>query len=169
MNIENLTEDEPNAIVPPAVMGDTFLPVNVIRIHDDLPLPTYQTEGSAGIDLYAAVDEAITIQHNGGRAVIPTGIQVAIPHGYEMQIRPRSGLAANYGISICNTPGTIDADFRGEVGVILINHGDTAFLVKRGDRIAQAVFNKVYQAKLVEVNELDATARGKEGFGSTGT
>jgi len=167
MDIENLTDSDPSAIVRPASDGtEPSLAVEVVRINNDLPLPTYQTKDSAGVDLYAAVKKEIVIPC-GGRSLIPTGVRVAIPNGYEMQIRPRSGLAVKYGISICNTPGTIDADYRGEVGVILINHGDTAFIVKRGDRIAQAVFSRVHQAVLVEVAELNATDRGTGGFGST--
>ena len=169
MEIENLSDSNSNDILrhPAEEDSDSSLAVEVIRIDNGLPLPTYQTKDAAGMDLFAAIEKELVIQC-GGRVVIPTGVRVAIPRGFEMQIRPRSGLAANYGISICNTPGTIDADYRGEVGVILVNHGDTDFVVKRGDRVAQAVFNRIHQAKLVEVNELDTTARSTGGYGSTG-
>ena len=149
-------------------INNDVLRVEAVRMHDDIPLPQYQSEGAAGMDLYAVVDSEVMLHGHGGTAVIPIGIKVAIPKGYEMQIRPRSGLAARYGVTVVNSPGTIDADFRGEVGVILINHGQNAFMVKRGDRIAQAVFSKVEQANLVEVEELKPTARGAGGFGSTG-
>ena len=141
---------------------------SVVRLDKDIPLPRYQTPDSAGMDLHAAIKEDIVLFPNGGRAVIPTGIRIAIPNGYEMQIRPRSGLAAKHGVSVINSPGTIDSDYSAEVGVILINHSDTPYTLKRGDRIAQAVFTKVYQVELIETDELDATARGNGGFGSTG-
>ena len=139
--------------------------VKVVRLDGGLPLPAYQTYGSAGADLHSAVD--VTIEPHE-RQVIPTGIKVQIPHGHEMQIRPRSGLAAKYGITVINSPGTVDSDFRSEVGVILINHGNASFEIKRGDRIAQAVINKISQASFLEVERLDPTARNEGGFGSTG-
>jgi dUTP pyrophosphatase len=127
------------------------------------------TEGSSGCDLAAAVEADITIAP-GGRALIPTGFRFAIPPGLEVQVRPRSGLAAKHGITVLNTPGTIDSDYRGEVKVILINLGDAAFTVKRGDRIAQAVAAAVpTDVTFVEVDDLDGTARGAGGFGSSGT
>lgn len=137
------------------------------------PLPTYSTEYSAGMDLranlkdYKGNDEVISISP-GERVLIPTGLYLSIPYGYEGQIRPRSGLAVKYGITVLNTPGTIDADYRGEIGVCLINHGNDTFDVHHGDRIAQIVFAKVEQAILVEVSELVDTKRGTGGFGHTG-
>ena len=139
--------------------------VKVVRLDETLPLPMYQTIGSAGADLCSAVD--VTIEP-GERQLVPTGIKVAIPEGYEMQIRPRSGLAVKYGITVVNSPGTVDCDYRAEVGVILINHGSGTFEIRRGDRIAQAVVNKISQAKFIEVDTLDSTERGGGGFGSTG-
>jgi len=144
------------------------LKIEVLRTNKELPLPTYQTADSAGVDLYANIEDEVIIPCSGGRSLIPAGIKMQIPQGYEMQIRPRSGLALKYGVSVLNTPGTIDSDYRGEIGVVLINHGNTPFVVRSGDRIAQAIFNKVQQATLVEVDELAETARGNNGFGSTG-
>lgn len=132
------------------------------------PLPTYSTEYSAGMDLRANLkDEVINIAP-GERALIPTGLCIQIPYGYEAQIRPRSGLALKYGITVLNAPGTIDADYRGEILVCLINHGNYIFDVHNGDRIAQIVFAQVEQAILVEVSELTDTKRGDGGFGHTG-
>jgi len=142
--------------------------VQIVRVNKELPLPTYQTDDAAGLDLYANIGDEVIIPCSGGRVLIPTGVRTAIPRGYEMQIRPRSGLALKYGITVLNSPGTIDSDFRGEIGVILINHGNTAFTLKKGDRIAQAVFNRVCRADLVEADSLDETSRGEGGFGSTG-
>lgn len=137
---------------------------------EGLPLPAYETSGSAGMDLRAAVDEAAPVTlPPGGRALIPTGLSIAVPAGYEAQVRPRSGLALKFGLTCLNSPGTIDADYRGEVGVILANLGAEAFVVRRGERIAQMVIAPVVQARLVEVEDLDATERGAGGFGSTGT
>ena len=137
------------------------------KLRKDLPTPFRTTEGSVGYDLYANVDTRIGIM-NGQSVLIPTGIKIAIESGYEVQIRPRSGLALNYGITVLNSPGTIDSDYRGELGVILINHSDKAFIVKHGMRIAQMVFNKVELPDLEEVDNLDETKRGDGGFGSTG-
>lgn len=134
----------------------------------DLPLPSYATEGAAGMDLMAAVMAPVTIPP-GGRALIPTGLRLAVPSGYELQIRPRSGLALKHGITLPNSPGTIDEDYRGELGVIVLNAGGEAFVVERGMRIAQAVLAPVTRAGWHEVAELPATARGEGGFGSTGT
>jgi len=131
----------------------------------DLPLPSYETSGSAGMDVRAA--EALTIAP-GKRALAGTGFAFAIPAGYEIQVRPRSGLALKKGISIPNTPGTIDSDYRGELKVILINHDEEDFVVERGDRIAQIVVAPVQRGILVEVDDLDDTERGSGGFGSTG-
>lgn len=133
----------------------------------DLPLPAYQSALAAGLDLLAAVDEPLTLQP-GTRALVPTGLSMALPAGYEAQVRPRSGLAAKHGVTVLNTPGTIDADYRGEVKVILINLGDAAFEIARGDRIAQMVVAPVLQADIQEVDVLSDTDRGAGGFGSTG-
>ncbi len=133
----------------------------------DLPLPRYETAGAAGMDLLAAVTADLVLQP-GARAIVPTGLQMAIPEGFEVQVRPRSGLAAKNGVTVLNAPGTIDSDYRGEVGVILINHGAEPFTISRGTRIAQMVIAAVTQGALVEAETLDATARGAGGFGSTG-
>ena len=134
----------------------------------DLPLPSYESADAAGMDLRAAVEDTITLAP-GERNLVPTGLAIALPTGYEAQIRPRSGLALKSGITCLNTPGTIDADYRGEVGVILINHGAEPFEINRGDRIAQMVIAPVTQGVWQEVDELDSTARGTGGFGSSGT
>ena len=134
---------------------------------EGLPLPSYETADSAGMDLRAAVAEAITIEP-GKRALVPTGLKMALPRGYEAQIRPRSGLALKKGITLPNTPGTIDADYRGELGIILMNLGEEPFVLERGDRIAQMVVAPVTVATWVEVDDLDETERGEGGFGSTG-
>ena len=135
----------------------------------DLPLPAYETAHAAGMDLRAAVaeDEPLVLKA-GGRAAVPTGYAFALPAGYEGQVRPRSGLALKNGVTALNSPGTIDADYRGEVKVILINHGEDDFIIRRGDRIAQLIIAPVVQAAWVEVESLDETARGAGGFGSTG-
>lgn len=133
----------------------------------DLPLPNYETVAAAGMDLRAAVDSPIVLKP-GERQMIPTGLQMALPEGYEAQVRPRSGLAIRNGITMLNTPGTIDADYRGEIKVIAINHGEEDFVVNHGDRIAQMVIGPVTQFPVVEVDELDETDRGEGGFGSTG-
>ena len=133
----------------------------------DLPLPRYETAGAAGMDLLAAVTADVVLQP-GARAIIPTGLQMAIPAGFEVQVRPRSGLAAKNGVTVLNSPGTIDSDYRGEIGGILINHGAEPFTIARGSRIAQMVIASVTQGTLVEADTLDATARGAGGFGSTG-
>ena len=136
---------------------------------EGLPLPAYQTNDAAGLDLMAAVaeNEPLTLAP-GQYALVPTGLAIALPPGYEAQVRPRSGLAAKHGVTVLNSPGTIDADYRGEIRVILINHGQTAFVVKRGERIAQMVIAPVVQAQLVPVASLSTTDRGSGGFGSTG-
>jgi len=137
---------------------------------EGLDLPAYQTKGSAGLDLVAAIPEQSRVRIAPGQwAMIPTGLEIALPRGTEAQVRPRSGLAARYGVTVLNSPGTIDADYRGEISVILINHGHAPFPVLRGDRIAQLVIARVAQAELVESAELGATVRGRGGFGSTGT
>ena len=134
---------------------------------EGLPLPAYATPGAAGMDLLAAVTAPLTIPP-GSRALVPTGLCVALPAGHELQVRPRSGLALKHGITCLNTPGTIDADYRGEVKVILANLGDAPFPVRRGERIAQLVPAPVLHATLAEVDALDDTDRGTGGFGSTG-
>lgn len=132
---------------------------------EGLPLPHYATEHAAGMDIVSAEDVTLV---PGGRHAVSTGFAIAIPEGYEVQVRPRSGLALKHGISMPNTPGTIDADYRGEMKVIMINHGSEPFEVRRGERIAQLVPAKVQRAVFAEVDELDDTARGAGGFGSTG-
>lgn len=135
-----------------------------------LSLPAYESEQAAGMDLAAAVPEgAPETLAAGARALIPTGFSMALPGGYEAQVRPRSGLAFKHGVTVLNAPGTIDADYRGEVKVLLINHGSEPFLIERGMRIAQLVVQPVSHATLVEVEELSDSARGSGGFGSTGT
>lgn len=134
---------------------------------EDLPLPAYETEHAAGMDLRAAVVEPVTLAP-GQRAMVPAGIRIALPPGTEAQVRPRSGLAIKHGISMVNSPGTIDADYRGEVKVLLINHGQESFTINRGDRIAQMVIAPVLQAQWTVVEDLEATARGEGGFGHTG-
>ena len=131
----------------------------------DLPLPAYATAGAAGFDLRAA--EAATIP-SGGRHLMPTGFAVAVPHGWEMQVRPRSGLATKHGVTIVNSPGTVDSDYRGPLMVGLVNLGQEAFTIARGDRIAQAVIAPAPQLALLEADDLDETERGERGFGSTG-
>ncbi|HEY0927257.1 dUTP diphosphatase [Brevundimonas sp.] len=136
---------------------------------DGLPLPAYETLGSAGMDLRAAVEENMPLMlAPGARVLVPTGLKIALEPGYEAQVRPRSGLALKHGITCLNSPGTIDSDYRGEVGVILINHGQESFVIKRGERIAQIVIAQHEQARMFEVEALDETARGAGGFGSTG-
>lgn len=133
-----------------------------------LQLPTYATENSAGMDLTAALEEAIELAP-GDRMLIPTGLTIALPDGYEAQIRPRSGLALKHGVTVLNSPGTIDADYRGEIGVILANLGQEPFTIERGMRIAQMVIAKYAKIEWEVAYELDSTARGAGGFGSTGT
>ena len=135
----------------------------------ELPLPAYETEGAAGMDLRAAVagDQPVTIRP-GGRALVPTGLSIAVPSGYEAQIRPRSGLALKKGVTCLNTPGTVDSDYRGEVAVILANLGEEDFVIRRGDRIAQMVIAPYVRAAWDEVSDLEETERGAGGFGSTG-
>ena len=145
------------------------IPVKVKRVHreNDLPLPAYESEGSSGMDIRAYVKEPVVLKP-GEKKLISTGLAVSIPPGYEAQIRPRSGLAFHYGIGMVNSPGTIDSDYRGEIGIILINWGSEPFTIKRGDRIAQMIITRVYRADLVETDDLDATSRGQGGFGHTG-
>ncbi len=133
----------------------------------DLPLPAYMSDHAAGMDLYAAVNPETVIPPGEWR-LVQTGISIALPEGYEAQVRPRSGLALKQGVSILNTPGTVDADYRGEVGVILMNHGRQDLVIRRGDRIAQMIVNKIEKIELEEVAELSASDRGTGGFGHTG-
>jgi len=143
--------------------------VDVMRLPHaaDLPLPAYATEGSAGLDLLAAVEADIELKP-GARACVPTGIAIALPRGFEAQVRPRSGMALHHGITLLNAPGTIDSDYRGEIKATLINHGEAAFRVARGMKIAQLVVARCETAVLHEVTELPASRRGAGGFGSTG-
>jgi dUTP pyrophosphatase len=136
---------------------------------EGLALPAYQTAHAAGLDLPAAVPEDHSLTLLPGRsALVPTGLMIALPEGYEAQVRPRSGLAAKHGVTVLNAPGTVDADYRGEISVLLINHGAEPFTIKRGERIAQMVIAPVARAELVAVSELSSTARGSGGYGSTG-
>ncbi|MFW6412527.1 MAG: dUTP diphosphatase [Oceanicaulis sp.] len=145
------------------------LPVKTLSHFDGLDLPQYQTGGAAGLDLRAAVPEGEPIRLEPGKwALVPTGLSIALPDGFEAQIRPRSGLAMKHGITCLNTPGTIDADYRGEIKIMLINLGPDPFDVARGERIAQMVIAQVARIDWVEVDELDDTGRGQGGFGSTG-
>jgi dUTP pyrophosphatase len=145
------------------------IPVRVRRLPhaEGLPLPSYATAGAAGMDLIAAIQDTVTVGP-GQRTLIPTGLTIALPEGYELQIRPRSGLALRHGITLPNTPGTIDEDYRGEISVIILNTGTEPFLIERGARIAQAVLAPVSRAAWLEVDRLDVTARDAGGFGSTG-
>jgi len=152
-------------------MAQTETLITVVRLPSakDLPLPSYETAGAAGLDLLAALDpnETMTLEP-GARAMIPTGLKMAIPTGFEVQVRPRSGLAVKHGVSVLNAPGTIDSDYRGEVKVILINHGSLPFEISRGDRIAQMIVASVARGVWEEAGSLPDTARGTGGFGSTG-
>jgi dUTP pyrophosphatase len=143
--------------------------VQILRLPEarDLPLPQPATPQAAGMDLRACVEETVVLEP-GGRAVVPTGIAIALPEGYEAQVRPRSGLASRVGLTLLNTPGTIDADYRGEIRVILVNHGDAPVIVKRGERVAQMVFHKLPRMILEEVETLPESDRGEGGFGHTG-
>jgi len=142
--------------------------VLIKRLHSFvLPLPHYMTAGSAGVDLYAAVENTVNIAP-GMRTLVPTGIAIALPEGYEAQIRPRSGLAIKHGLTLLNSPGTIDCDYRGEIKLIVINLGDKEYILQRGERIAQMVFSRVEKGEFLEVDILDETARGSGGFGHTG-
>jgi len=150
----------------------TAVQVRVMRLphSDGLPLPAYQSSLAAGLDLIAAVPSAEPVViAPGARAMIPTGIALALPPGFEGQVRPRSGLAARHGVTVLNSPGTIDADYRGEVQIILVNLGTSSFTVERGARIAQLVIAATMQASICEVATLDETTRGVRGFGSTGS
>ncbi len=141
--------------------------IRIKKLHPQAIVPKYMTELAAGLDVCATPEQPICLEP-GQRCLVPTGLAMAIPAGYEVQVRPRSGLAIKHGISLVNSPGTIDADYRGEIGVIMINHGQEAFVINPGERIAQLVVAQVCQAELVEVDELCETARGAGGFGHTG-
>ncbi|MCL6451042.1 MAG: dUTP diphosphatase [Acetobacteraceae bacterium] len=147
-------------------MAELRVPIRVLPGGEGLPLPAYMTPGSVGMDVPAAVSEPVTIPP-GGRALIPAGFSLAIPEGYEAQLRPRSGLALEHGLTLLNSPGTLDPDYRGEVKVLLVNLGSAAFTVKRGDRVAQMVFLPVARARLIPAR-LQPTQRSGAGFGHTG-
>ena len=149
-------------------MSGIGLPIQRLPHGKDLPLPSYQSALAAGLDLLAAVAEPLKLAP-GQRALVPTGIAIALPEGFEAQVRPRSGLAVRHGLTVLNTPGTIDADYRGEIQVLLINLGSAAVTIMRGMRIAQLVIAPVTHAALHEAQSLDETQRGKGGFGSTGS
>ena len=149
----------------------THVELQILRLPHgaDLPLPSYQSIHAAGLDLMAAVPAAAPLTLKPGeRALVPCGIAIALPHGFEGQVRPRSGLAVHHGVTVLNAPGTIDADYRGEVMVMLVNLGAESFAVSRGTRVAQLVIAPVARARIVEAPALDTTARGVKGFGSTG-
>ena len=146
-------------------MGEVRISIQRSRRAREFPLPAYATQGSAGVDLRASEPCVIP---PGGRALVPTGLRIALPEGYEAQVRPRSGLALKHGVTLLNSPGTIDSDYRGEIGVILINLGQEPFSIQPGDRIAQMVFAPVTRGVWDEVDVLDETERGSGGFGSTG-
>jgi len=148
-------------------MQQVTVRIKRIRPLSTNPLPEYMTPHAAGMDLYADLEEELLLEP-GARILIPTGIAIALPEGYEAQVRPRSGLALRHGITMLNAPGTIDSDYRGEIGVIVVNHGEVPFVVRPGERIAQLVVAPVVRAVLQDVEELDETARGNGGFGHTG-
>jgi dUTP pyrophosphatase len=145
------------------------IPIKIKRLDEtaDLPLPSYESEGSSGMDLRASVTEPVLL-NPGEIRLIPTGLAISVPHGYEAQIRPRSGLALKHGIGMVNSPGTIDSDYRGEIGIIVVNWGQRPFTIRRGDRVAQMIITKVYKADIMEVGVLESTERGEGGFGHSG-
>jgi len=142
-----------------------MLKVKIKKIKDNAIIPKYAHHGDAGVDLYSTEDYVLK---PGERTLVSTGIQIAVPKGHEAQVRPKSGLALKHGISVCNTPGTVDAGYRGEVGVIVINLGNEDFKIEKGKKVAQMVFNQIEEAEFEEVEDLDDTTRGDGGFGSTG-
>jgi len=148
-------------------MSEAKIEIKRLPHAEGIDLPSYKSSDAAGMDIRAALDEPILLKP-GERALIPTGLQFAIPRGYEIQVRPRSGLAIKHGITMLNSPGTIDADYRGEVKLIAINHGQHNFKIERGERLAQLIIAPVVQMPVVEVDKLDETERGDGGFGSTG-
>ena len=139
----------------------------ISKEYNDIPLPEYATEGSAGMDIRAAIKEPLIIKI-GEVVLVPTNLSVEIPHGFEIQVRPRSGLAVNHGIGILNSPGTVDSDYRGEIKIVLINFGKENFTIQKGERIAQLIISKVFRADLNEENSLNKSKRGTGGFGHTG-
>ena len=143
--------------------------VRVMRLegNQDMALPSYETQGASGLDLRAAVHGELTL-HPGDIRLVPTGLAISLPAGYEAQIRPRSGLALKHGVGMVNSPGTVDSDYRGEIGLVLINWGKAPFVIRRGDRIAQMVVARVSRAEVLEVDRLETTARGEGGFGHSG-
>jgi dUTP pyrophosphatase len=150
------------------MVGEEIMKVMINRLHSyDLPLPQFMTPGAAGMDIYAANEADVTLEV-GTRALIPTGIAIALPADCEAQIRPRSGLALKHGLTLLNTPGTIDSDYRGEIKIIVINLGEQAYTLKRGERIAQMVFAPILRPVMIEVESLDRSDRGAGGFGHTG-
>jgi dUTP pyrophosphatase len=149
-------------------MVELMVDIQVLSHGEGLPVPAYATEGSAGMDLWAAVEEPVVLEP-GKRCLVPTGLRIALPEGYEAQIRPRSGLAIGEGITVINAPGTVDSDYRGEVKVGLVNLSDEAYIIRRGDRIAQMVVAPVTRVAWQPVSSLDETERGAGGFGSTGS
>ena len=158
-----------NAHILPHASDQTTAHVQQLPNAVGLPLPAYETEGSAGLDLRAAIEEGTEVVLKPlGRALIPTGLKIAVPQGYEAQVRPRSGLALKFGITCLNSPGTVDSDYRGEVGVVLVNLGAEDFTIRRGDRIAQMVIAQHARVVWEVQDNLTATARGEGGFGSTG-
>ena len=144
-----------------------MIKILIKRLSKEIPLPKYETEGSSGMDLSANIESSINIDP-GKTEIVPTGIAISVPNGFEVQIRPRSGLAAKHNITVLNTPGTIDSDYRGELKIILINLGKESFKIEKGFRIAQMVVCPIIKAKIEEVEKLNKTKRGKGGFGSTG-
>ena len=144
-----------------------MIKVQIKKLNSKVKVPKYKTDGSSGVDLEAFIENPIIVEPNSSK-LIPTGISLSIPQDCEVQVRPRSGLAAESSISVLNTPGTIDSDYRGEIKIILFNHGNEQFVVKNGDRIAQMVLVPVFKFQFEEVNELTQTNRGSGGFGSTG-
>ena len=149
-------------------MERVLIKVKRLKGGEDISLPAYESEGASAMDVRAAVQEQVVL-NPGEVKLIPTGLAVSVPYGYEAQIRPRSGLALRHGIGMANSPGTIDSDYRGEIGLIMINWGQKPFPIKRGDRIAQMLITRVYRAEMVEVVDLDQTSRGDGGFGHSGT
>jgi len=143
--------------------------LRVMRLegNQDMALPSYETAGSSGLDLRAAVHGELTL-HPGDIRLIPTGLAISLPPGYEAQVRPRSGLALKHGVGMVNSPGTVDSDYRGEIGLVLINWGKAPFVIRRGDRIAQMVVTRVSRAEILEVDRLETTTRGEGGFGHSG-
>lgn len=148
-------------------MNEVNVAICKVKGAEDLPFPKYMTPLAAGMDLVANINKDIVLQP-GKFKLIPSGIRIELPEGYEAQVRPRSGLAAKYGVTVLNSPGTIDADFRGEIKVLLINHGDKNFTIKRGERIAQIIISRVAKANIYEKTKLNKTKRNEGGFGHTG-